>query len=114
MPIRMAPWTLRASSAAMRMNAATAMATAGVLTLPSVTSVTGSAAINPVPCMPMTARNRPMPADMAIFNDLEMLSIIHWRTGVTLTRRNSKPEANTAASAACHGRFMPFTTEYVK
>ena len=98
----------------MRMNAATAIATAGVFMSPSVTSVTGSAAMSPAPLRPMTARKKPMPTEMASFCEAEMLSMIHWRTGVMLTNRNSTPEANTAASAASHGSPMPFTTEYVK
>lgn len=98
----------------MRMNVATAMATAGDLTSPSFTSVTGSEAMRPAPLRPMTARKKPMPAEMASFCDFEMLSMIHRRTGVMLTMRNSTPEANTAASAASHGMPSPFTTEYVK
>ena len=70
--------------------------------------------MSPAPFNPMTARKKPMPTEMASFCDLEMLSMIHRRTGVTLTRRNSTPEANTAASAASQGMPRPFTTEYVK
>lgn len=111
MPMRMAPRTLSASSAAMSRKAATATPTCGVLRSPSLTSVVGSEAMRPAACSPMNAKKNPIPTEMASFIDLEMELITHSRTGVTLTRKKRTPDRNTAPSAVCQVTPRPFTTE---
>ena len=55
-----------------------------------------------------------MPAPMPSFSDIGMAFTSHSRMRSRLMMRNSTPERNTAPSATCHDRPMPFTTVKVK
>jgi hypothetical protein len=74
----------------------------GACRLPKVTKVAGLAAIRPAFLSPMIARNRPMPAEIASFCERGIALMIHSRNLNRLTSTISRPEMNTAPSAACH------------
>ena len=71
------------------------------VTSPSRAKVALSATMMPAFFSAMTARNSPMPAEMASFSDFGIALKIHSRTGSTLNIRNSTPDRNTAPSATC-------------
>ena len=109
-----APGTLRCSSATIRMKPAIASSVPGLCRSPSVTSVAGCAVMMPALLSPMIARKRPIPAEMANFSDRGMALTTASRTLNTLTAMNNKPEMNTAPSAACQVKPIPFTTAKAK
>ena len=110
MAARMAPGTPRLSSAAITRNPAAANSAAGAPRSPRVTRVSVLAAMMPAFSKAMRTRNSPIPADMAIFCDLGMESIIHCRAWDRVSSRNRTPAKNTAPSAVCQGSPMPITT----
>ena len=55
-----------------------------------------------------------MPAEMANLSERGMALTIASRTLNRLTRMNSRPEMNTAPSAACQVKPMPLTTAKAK
>ena len=97
----MAPGTARRSSATMTIKPAQANSVAGLFRSPSVTSVSGLAAMIPASFNAMMPRNKPMPAEIAIFCDSGIASTIQERMRVRLRIRNRTPEMKTAPSATC-------------
>ena len=95
----MAPGTARRSSATIAIKPALASNAAGAFKSPSVTSVSALAATMPASFSAMIPRNKPIPAEIAIFCDGGMASMIHDRMRVTLRIRKRHPERNTAPSA---------------
>ena len=110
MAMMMAPGTRLASSATMTMKPHTARMTDGAVSAPSVTSVAGWATTMPAFFSAMMPRNRPMPAEIAIFRLRGMALMTHSRTGRMVRMMNSTPDRNTAPSATCHVCPMPSTT----
>ncbi|MNC94216.1 hypothetical protein D3C83_110180 [compost metagenome] len=64
----------------------------------------------PAACKPIMPRKRPMPAVIAIFRLLGILSTMYSRTGVTDRMKNRIPEMKTAPSATSQLWPMPSTT----
>jgi hypothetical protein len=83
----------------MTMNPAAASRVAGLFKSPKVTRVSGLAAMMPASFSAMIPRNRPIPAEIAIFCDSGMASTIQERIWVRLRIRNRMPDRNTAPSA---------------
>ena len=77
---------------------------------PRVIRVAGWSTTTPAFLSAMIARNRPMPAEIAILRPRGMALMIHSRTGRTLRMMNRMPERKTAPSATCQLWPMPSTT----
>ena len=105
-----APGTRHAVRAAIAARPRAARIGSGWVRLPTVTKVFGSSWIRPAFFRPIRARNRPIPALIAIFSDVGMALITHSRTGRMLRTMNSMPEMTTAPRATCQGTSMPRTT----
>ena len=101
MPMITPPITRRYSSAMIRKKPSAAITTGKLVSLPCVTRVAGSSTTTPAFLSAIRARNRPMPAAIAILSDLGMAFTIHSRIGSTLMMKKMTPEMNTQPSATC-------------
>ena len=77
------------------------MMTGKLVSLPWVTRVAGWATTMPAFLSAISARNRPMPAAIAILSDIGMALTIHSRIGSTLMMKKMTPEMKTQPSATC-------------
>ena len=114
-PIRIPPVTLRASSTTMRMRPASEsragrLARRGVRPRSTASLLTMIVAL----CRPIKVMKSPMPAEMPIFSDLGIELTTSSRTFVSVSTMNITPSMKTAASATCHGSFIPMTTAKAK
>ena len=114
MPIRMAPGTLSPSSEAMMKKPRMASSGPVVLRWPSWTKVASLAMTMPELFSAMIARNKPMPAAIALRMECGMPAISQLRIPVTVRSRKIKPEMNTAPSACCQVKPMAPTTPKAK
>ena len=78
------------------------------------TSVASLPTTTPEPLSAISAKNRPMPAAIAIFRLIGSAFTSISRTFKKLNKIKMMPDTNTAASATCHGTPMPLTTLKVK
>ncbi len=99
MPIRMAPRTRSASSAAMMKKPRIANSGPGLVRSPSVTLVAGCATTMSAFDSAIMARNSPMPAAMALRSECGMPLTSHTRMPEIVRNRKITPEMNTAPSA---------------
>ncbi len=114
----MAPFCLRAINIAVSNRPIKAHNSPDICVHPEValksTSVAGLSTTHPASSMPIIARNRPMPAIVAIFKSLGMAFIIAARAPVLASPKNSNPSTNTAARATSQGIPIPRHTPYKK
>ena len=101
MPIRIAPVTFSASSAAMMKNPSMASSGAGAIMCPRVTEVASLVTTIPAFFSAMMPRNIPMPAAIALRIECGMPATSQRRTPVTVRIRKMQPEMKTAPSACC-------------
>ena len=95
------PSTLRYSSATIRAKPSVAITTGQLVRSPCVTRVAGLPTTMPAFLSAISARNRPMPAAIAILSDLGIALTIHSRIGSTLMMKKMTPEMKTQPSATC-------------
>ena len=95
------PMTRRYSRATIRANPSAAITTGKLVSLPCVTRVASLPTTTPAFLSAIRARNRPMPAAIAILSDLGIALTIHSRIGSTLMMKKITPETNTQPSATC-------------
>ena len=115
MPINNAPLTLKQVSAAIKNNPAID-SKAGILflKLPSATVVASLLTIMPALNSPIKVINKPIPAEIPIFNDLGIVLTIISRMLVKVKTINITPSTKTAASATFQLTPIPITTLNVK
>ena len=113
-PMRMAPFTARACSAAMMKRPSMASAGVGAVSFPSATVVPALATITPASFRPMNAMKSPIPPLTAANSERGTALMMSCRTPASVRMRNATPEMKTQPSATCHGTPMVFTTVYVK
>ena len=107
---RMPPRMPRAASPAITSSPARLSSTAGLPRLPRRSSVSGSSTTSPMPCRPIIARNRPIPAVMPRRRLAGMAPISQLRNRDRENRRNNTDATNTAASACCQLNPCPSTS----
>ncbi len=110
MPIRIAPFTFQACSAAISARPTSDRAVVGLVRSPSETKVEGLATITPESFNPMKAMNRPMPPATAANSETGMALMISCRTPTRVRTRKATPERKTQPSAVSQGTPMPLTT----
>ena len=109
-PIRMAPFIFKAMNTEINTRPNRVKSAGPEDRSPILTMVPLAATTSPPCCIPMKAMNTPMPAGMANFKDKGMASKMASRSLNKDISRNSTPETNTAARAACQETAVPVTT----
>ena len=97
----MPPMMRRYSRATISAKPSAAMTTGKLVSLPCVTRVALLPTTMPAFLSAISARNRPMPAAIAILSDLGIALTIHSRIGSTLMMKKMTPEMKTQPSATC-------------
>ena len=112
--MRMLPLTPNLSKAAIKMRPVKASIVSGLFRLPNPTSVSGLSTIRPAPCRPIMARNKPIPAVMAICISAGIERISQLRMRVIEKMKKAIEEIKTAVSACCQLSPYPSTTTKAK
>ena len=102
--------TFRAERTATIRKPITASTVPGRCRSPRVTKVAGLAATMPAFFNAMIARNRPIPAVMAMRMERGIPSTMIARSPVSVTMRKQRPDMNTAPRAAGQAKPRPCTT----
>ena len=100
-PIITAPVILRKDRAQISTKPPKNNRLSATFTSPRPTRVAGLSITMPAFFSAMSARKKPMPAEMPKRRDMGMLLMIHSRTLKILSRKKIKPEMKTAPKATC-------------
>ncbi len=114
MPIRIAPLTFSASSAAITKNPMIASSGAAWVMSPSPMKVASLATTIPAFFSAMMPRNMPMPAATALRIECGIPATSQRRTPVTVRIRKMQPEMNTAPKPCCQVKPIAPTTVKAK
>ena len=111
MEISRAPLRLTAVSTTATMMEMAATMAVGLVRSPSARNVDSSAAMNPPPCSPMKAMNKPMPMPMAHLRDTGMASMTALRKPQSTSSKMRMPSRNTTAMATRQSTPRPRHSE---